>query len=335
MSSEKTTRAAHQPGLEEAAAPCLRVSVIVPVYNSSGTLEQLVERLHAELATRYDFEIVLVNDASPDDSGEICRRLATAHSWVRFVDLARNFGEHNAVMAGLSYCRGDCAVIVDDDFQNPPAEVAKLVEKLREGYDVVFSRYEKKQHSAFRNLGSRFNNAVASVMLKKEWGLYLSSFKAISRFMIDEITRYEGPYPYVDGLILRSTANYTTQLVEHSPRQQGRSNYTLMKLTRLWLDMLTNFSILPLRIASLLGILFAFVGLVLTVFVMAERLQDPELVPGWASTAVLILVVSGVQLFALGMIGEYLGRLFLQGNGSPMFVARRTMNCEDDDRKPS
>jgi undecaprenyl-phosphate 4-deoxy-4-formamido-L-arabinose transferase len=306
-----------------------RVSVVVPVFNSAGTLTALVERLEAALASRYDLEVVLVNDGSADASGQVCRALAERFAWVRFVDLARNFGEHNAVMAGLSYATGDCAVVIDDDFQNPPGEVAKLVEKLREGHDVVFARYERKHHSGLRNLGSRINNAAASLLLHKDWSLYLASFKAISRFVIDEITRYDGPYPYVDGLILRVTRRYATELVEHRPRSEGRSNYTVSRLLALWLNMFTNFSILPLRIASFAGLGFAMVGGVLAVVFALERLANPDLPAGWASIAVILLVVSGVQLFALGVIGEYVGRLFLKDNGSPMFVARETVNCDE------
>jgi undecaprenyl-phosphate 4-deoxy-4-formamido-L-arabinose transferase len=308
----------------------MRVSVVVPVFNSEATLAPLVERLRGALAQRYDLEIVLVNDGSVDRSGEVCRELASRHRFVRFVDLSRNFGEHNAVMAGLRYASGDCAVIIDDDFQNPPEEVAALVEKLAQGYDVVYSRYETKQHSPFRNLGSFVNNAAATVLLKKDRDLYLSSFKAINRFAIDEITRYEGPYPYVDGLLLRVTRNIATQTVRHDPRAHGRSNYTTVRLLRLWLNMFTNFSILPLRVASIAGLFFSLSGLALAVLFALERLANPDLPAGWASLVVTLLVVSGVQLFALGMIGEYLGRLFLKDNGSPMFVARETINCEEE-----
>ncbi len=305
-----------------------RVSVVIPVYNGANTIGSLVRRLGEELATRCDLEVVLVNDGSPDTSADVCRSLAESHGWVRFVNLARNFGEHNAVMAGLRYCSGDCAVIVDDDFQNPPSEVALLVTKLREGYDVVFSRYDVKHHHPLRNLGSRFNNAVASVLLGKDRSLYLSSFKAIDRFLIDEILKYSGPYPYIDGLVLRATSRYGTQLVEHQPRRDGESNYTATKLVHLWLNMFTNFSVLPLRLASLLGLAVAILGGVGALVFVIEYIRNPDLPAGWASLAVLLMVLAGVQLFALGMIGKYLGRLFLMHNETPMYVARETVNCE-------
>ena len=321
------------PAALASADRSLRVSIVIPVYNGAKSIKPLVERLHEELKAHYELEVVLVNDYSPDNSAEVCAALAEQHGWVRFIHLARNFGEHNAVMAGLNYCTGDCAVIMDDDFQNPPTEVVKMVDKLQEGHDVAYSYYETKRHSLFRNLGSWFNNAVASVMIKKPWGLYLSSFKAINRFAIDEVIKYEGPYPYIDGLILRSTRNYGTQLVQHDPRHEGRSSYTLRKLMRLWLNMFTNFSILPLRVASIVGFVFAVIGAVLAVVFLIEKLANPDLPAGWASTIVIILIISGVQLFALGMIGEYLGRLFLQDNGSPQFVVRDTKNCGKRDKR--
>ncbi len=306
-----------------------KVSIVVPVYNGAASIGRLVGVLLEELVPRYALEIVLVNDCSPDDSARVCRELAEQHpQTVRFVNLARNFGEHNAVMAGLTHCTGDCAVIMDDDFQNPPSEVTLLVDKLDEGYDVAYSRYETKRHSWFRNLGSSFNNLVASWMIKKPRDLYLSSFKAINRFAIDETIRYRGPFPYIDGLLLRTTRNIGTVLVKHVAREEGKSNYTLRKLIRLWLNMFTNFSILPLRVASLVGFAFAAGGMAIAVYFAIERLNNPQLPLGWASTVCIILIVSGVQLSVLGMIGEYLGRLFLKDNGSPQFVVRETVNCE-------
>ncbi len=306
-----------------------RLSVIIPVYNGAGTIGPLVEKLSEHLADRYDLEVVLVNDASPsDDSAAVCRSLARGRPWVKFIDLARNFGEHNAVMAGLNYCTGDSAVIMDDDFQNPPSEVVKLIERLDEGFDVVFSRYETKKHHFLRNLGSRFHNAVANVLLSKNTDLYLSSFKALNRFAIDEIIRYTGPYPYIDGLLLRTTNHYASVQVEHAERQQGQSGYTARKLIRLWLSMFTNFSVLPLRIASFMGFVFAGLGFVAAILFAVEKLRNPALPAGWASTIIILLIVSGIQLCALGMIGEYLGRLFLKVSRTPQFVARETVNVE-------
>ena len=299
-----------------------RVSIVIPVYRGEKTVGPLVHRLIDTLSAAYDLEIVLVNDGSPDGSAAVCRRLADQLEPVRFVSLARNFGEHNAVMAGLNCSTGDCAVIVDDDFQNPPEEVGKLVAELRRGHDVVFSYYEKKRHSWLRNLGSRFHNAVASLLLGTPRDLYLSSFKAINRFAIDEVVKYKGPYPYVDGLLLRFTRNYSRVLVRHDPRSEGESNYTLRKLVSLWLSMFTNFSVLPLRLASAAGFAFAIIGLVCALVFTIQKFVDPTMPVGWASLIVSLFTIGGTQLFALGMIGEYLGRLYLAENGHPQFVIR-------------
>ncbi len=309
------------------------LSVVIPVYRGADTIGPLVAKLIEHLGETYRLEIVLVNDGSPDHSAEVCGRLARSHAEIRFVNLSRNFSEHNAVMAGLNHAQGESVVIMDDDFQNPPSEVIKLVEELRRGYDVVYSYYEKKQHATWRNWGSQFNNLVASVMLDKPRDLYLSSFKALNRFTVEQITKYDGPYPYIDGLILQVTRSISRVLVEHDPRHTGKSGYTLRKLISLWLNMFTNFSVLPLRFASAVGFVFAFLGLVMGLFCLIERIQDPDQPVGWASLMVTVLVIGGVQLFALGMIGEYLGRLFLKQNGRPQFVVRERVNCRSHEEQ--
>ncbi len=303
-----------------------RVSIVIPVYRGAKTVGRLVGALVAGLAESYDLEIVLVNDGSPDNSAAVCRQLAAEVRAVKFVNLSRNFGEHNAVMAGLNHATGECAVIMDDDFQNPPEEVSKLVEELRQGYDVVFSYYETKQHHWLRNVASRLNNLAASVLLHKPGDVYLSSFKAINRFTIDEIVKYQGPYPYLDGLILRVTRNFSRVLVRHDRRCEGRSGYTLTKLASLWLNMFTNFSVLPLRMATAAGFAFSILGLGMAAAFAVEKLRNPELPVGWASLICSVFVIGGVQLFALGMIGEYLGRLFLKLGGQPQYVVREVVS---------
>lgn len=305
-----------------------KISIVIPVYRGARTVGPLVDRIEQELLGRRELEIVLVNDGSPDDSAAVCRSLAATRPHLRFVNLARNFSEHNAVMAGLNHASGAAIVIMDDDFQNPPSEVLKLVAKIDEGFDVVWSRYDRKAHSWWRNVGSAFNDRVATLMLGKPRDLYLSSFKAMSSFTKDEVVRYTGPFPYIDGLILRVTRNFTTVLCEHNAREEGKSGYTLRKLVSLWLNMFTNFSILPLRIASLAGLVVALVGAVFAVVFLVDRFTNPQVAPGWTSLIVTLLLVSGIQLFALGMIGEYLGRLFLKDNGRPQFVVRERIHCE-------
>jgi polyisoprenyl-phosphate glycosyltransferase len=303
-----------------------KLSIVVPVYRGADTITELVEKLGEELRPHYELEIVLVDDKSPDNSAEVMRGLAERFPWVVCVYLSRNFGEHNAVLAGLHHATGDAVVTMDDDLQNPPHEVKRLVDELANGYDVVYSRYERKQHHAFRNFGSWLNDRVANVMLGKPKGLYLCSFRAMNRFVVDQLCRFDGPFPYVDGLILRATRSIGVLTVEHLPRAVGRSGYTLTKLVRLWANMFTSFSILPLRITSLFGLLVAIVGVLLAISFAVERFMRPGLPLGWASVMVTVLVLSGVQLFCLGLLGEYLGRMYLKIGGQPPFVVRSTQN---------
>ncbi|MFC7435032.1 glycosyltransferase family 2 protein [Hydrogenophaga bisanensis] len=300
------------------------VSIVIPVYNGASTIGRLVDTLHEQLSHLYELDVVLVNDASPrDNSAEVCEALARQHTWITFLDLSRNYGEHNAVMAGLNHCRGDVAVIIDDDFQNPPSEVIKLINEIEKGYDVVFSRYEKKQHHFLRNLGSRFNNLVASWLINKPSDLYLSSFKIINRFVIDQVTSYQGPYPYLDGLILRVTRRYSQVTLQHLPRAEGESNYTLRKLVSLWMNMAFNFSIMPLRLIGMVGLFMAALSALGALYVVVEKVRNPALPIGWASIEISLLVLASLFLVTLGFVGEYVGRVFMMVNRLPQFTVRR------------
>jgi undecaprenyl-phosphate 4-deoxy-4-formamido-L-arabinose transferase len=305
------------------------LSIIVPVYNGEGTITALVNNCLDELLPKHSsMEIVLVNDGSSDNSHSAILKLLSsdAGKYIRYAQLSKNFGEHNAVMCGLNLCRGDVAIIIDDDFQNPPQEISKIVTKLKEGFDVVYSYYEKKQHSWFRNLGSKFHNKIATILLNKPSDLYLSSFKGVNRFVIDAIKDYNGPYPYVDGLILRCTRSIGVQLCDHQARTNGESNYTIRKLISLWLNMFTSFSVVPLRVASYLGIFMASTGFCLALWFIFSWYIDigiPNNIPkGWASLIVSVTTFSGIQLLVLGVIGEYVGRMFLTQNRQPQFVVR-------------
>ena len=304
--------------------PRAQLSFVIPVYNGSPTIGTVVEQL-LEGYRDLDIEIVLVNDGSPDDSERVCRELHRAHpETVTFVHLARNFGEHNAVLAGLRHSTGDYVAILDDDGQNPPEEVRRMYDEIRAtGQDVVFGRYRVKHHSWLRNVGSRFNDRMANVMLKKPRGLYLSSFKVMNRFLVEEITRYTGAFPYIDGLILRTTSSLGQIDVEHCSRQDTRSNYTLKKLTLLWLNMFLNCSITPLRLSAVLGTCASLGSLVLMVAVVIDKLYiNPNLAVGIPTLLIVVIFFAGVQLLILGTIGEYVGRLFLDQSKNPQFVAR-------------
>jgi glycosyltransferase involved in cell wall biosynthesis len=308
------------------------VSIVIPVYNAEETISKLVEELVTELGKEYTLEIVLVNDRSGDTSEEVCIALFKKYpSIIRFFSLAKNVGEHNAVMAGLNNISGDYAVIMDDDFQNPIQEVRRLIEYtgLTE-YDVVYTYYEKKEHSLFRNLGSLFNDRVANIMLGKPKDLYLSSFKIIKRTLVDEIIKYDLPFPYIDGLILRSTENIGKFKVKHDARKTGKSGYTLSKLVSLWLNMFINFSILPLRLATFMGFIFAGLGFLLGILAIVERLVNPNLPQGYTFLFVFIALISGVQLISVGILGEYIGRFFLSHNKQPQYSIKKAFRDHTD-----
>jgi undecaprenyl-phosphate 4-deoxy-4-formamido-L-arabinose transferase len=301
----------------------ITLSIIIPVYNGASSIERLVREL-AALKVDGGVELVLVNDCSPDNSWEIIQRLMKeAPMPIVAVDLARNFGEHNAVMAGYAASHGKYIINIDDDFQNPPSEVVKLLEYAQANpqFDVIYTKYARKRHNFFRNLGSRFNDRMASFLLDKPKGLYLSSFRCVNRFLCDGITEYVGPYPYIDGIILERTQRIGTLQVLHAPRVEGRSSYTLRKLIRLWLFMFVNFSVMPLRISSIMGFVFSGTGFILAIYVVIESFirDNPQ---GWPSIAAGVLVFSGIQLLMLGLVGEYLGRLYLMQKGKPQYVVR-------------
>lgn len=308
------------------------VSIVIPVYNAEETIANLVEELITELSIEYDLEVVLVNDRSQDSSEKVCIGLFTKYpAIIKFFSLAKNVGEHNAVMAGLNNITGDYVVIMDDDFQNPIQEVRRLVEfTTQTEYDVVYTYYEKKEHSLFRNLGSQFNDRVANIMLGKPKDLYLSSFKIIKKTLVDEIIKYDLPYPYIDGLVLRSTENIGRFKVKHDARKTGKSGYTFSKLVSLWLNMFINFSILPLRLATILGFVFAGIGFILGISAVIERLLNPDLPQGYTFLFVFIAMISGVQLISIGILGEYIGRFFLSHNKQPQYIIRNAYRDHAD-----
>ena len=305
--------------------PCeTKISIVIPVFNGAQTISGVVEEILQSLKS-YRLEVILVNDGSKDNSHHVCVNIFERHGdIVSYLYLARNFGEHNAVMAGLNIATGDYVIIMDDDFQNPPEEVKKLIEKtITGGFDVVYGYYEKKRHSWMRNLGSRFNNFVANFLLDKPKSLYLSSFKCMNRFIVQQVIKYQGPFPYVDGLILRSTQNIGKALVRHADRKEGKSGYTMKKLIGLWLNMFINFSIYPLRVSIFLGTLFLFLAMAGSVWIIVEKILNPSIPRGITSVLVIIFIFAGIQLLILGLIGEYLGKLFLMNNRTPQYAVRQ------------
>ena len=306
------------------------LSIVVPVYRGAATVGRLVDALSG-LDPIGGIELVLVNDGSPDNSHEVCRALlATTCVPLVYIEHARNYGEHNAVMTGLRHASGDFIITMDDDLQNPPEEVLKLYNHARNGdWDVVYTRFAVKQHAGWRNLGSRFANAVADRLLDKPKGIYLSSFRCMSAMVVLAVTRYSGPYPYVDGLIMQVTQRIDSIEVRHLPRQEGRSNYTLVRLIRLWLNLATSFSLAPLRLAVYAGLTMSVLGMIGAIATVSEALLMHNTPSGWASTMVVLLLVSGVQSMILGVLGEYVGRTFLSANGKPQGTVRSVLRSSD------
>lgn len=302
--------------------PAVGVSICVPVYFAERTIVALTQAIIRQLEGE-SFEIILVDDGSKDASPALCERLAREDPRIRFVGLRKNAGEHNAVMCALNHASGEVAITMDCDFQHPPEVLPLLLARIREGYDLVYTRPSTLPQNWFRVLGSRFANRVATFLLDKPRDLYLSSFRAMHGEVVREIIRYRGPFPYVDGLLLRVTDSIGVVDVAFQQREVGRSNYTLRKLTSLWLNMFLNFSIKPLRLFTSLGIGMALLGFVGAMAAMGEKILFPGTPMGWASVYVALLLFSGVQLIFIGLLGEYLGKMYLDHSGKPQWVIRR------------
>ncbi|MBD0296038.1 MAG: glycosyltransferase family 2 protein [Bacteroidota bacterium] len=306
----------------------MKLSIVIPVYNSEVTIEPLVNSLLYVLE-QYDLEIILVNDASKDRSEAICENIARSNSRVKFISLRRNSGEHNAVICGLNYCTGKYVAIIDDDFQNPPSEIIALLNKAKKyNYDVVYANYKNKQHSFFRNLCSSINNICATHLINKPPGLYLSSFKVISKEIIDDIISYKGPFPYIDALILRCTSNIGSQTVMHHNRIHGKSNYTLKKLLSLYLNIVINFSYRPLRIVTIFGLIISLFSFIMSLNVLYEKFFLRNLTPGWTFISILLLFSIGATFVVIGLMGEYLGKILMAVNNSPQYTIKKKMNID-------
>lgn len=309
----------------------LALSFVIPLYNSAKTIQALVSDIDG-LSVEGGHEIVLVNDGSRDNTAEICRQLVNSTSVpVTYVEHARNYGEHNAVLTGWRHARGAHVVNLDDDGQNPPAEAVRLWHHATTtGLDVVFGHYEVKQHSFWRNLGSRLTNKMTDWALDKPAGFYLSSFRCVTGFVARQVSVYTGPYPYLDGLLLQVTQRIGSITVRHEARTAGTSGYTFRRLIRLWLSAWLNFSVLPLRIATLVGLLSAVVGLAAFAVVVALWFEHRGPQYGWGWVMATVLIFSGTQLVMLGLIGEYLGRMFLSVNQRPQSVVREVVSSEGE-----
>ena len=318
------------------------LSFVIPCYRSALTIGTVVKELTETVAARaeeYNHEIVLVNDGSPDNTAQVIRGLCRDYPSIVFVDLSRNFGQHSALMAGFHHVKGDIVICLDDDGQTPASECFKLIDKVVEGYDLVFAEYPKRRQSWFRNLGSRFNTFCNHFFYNQPKELTANSYYACRRFVIDSALQYPNPFPYVTGLLFQSVSRYCNVSVTHRERLEGKSGYNLKKLFALWFNGVTAFSIKPLRLANYVGWLTAFIGFAFAIITVIRKMFHPEMQAGWASTIAIMLLLGGVVIALMGIIGEYIGRIYLSINRYPQFVVRsitqgeETVGCRADIRE--
>lgn len=311
------------------------ISFVIPCYRSQATLPSVIREIQETMEglRQYTYEVVLVNDCSPDNIFETIRELCRENANMTGINLAKNFGQHSALMAGFHQVKGDIIVCLDDDGQTPADEVGKLLEGIEKGADVVYAKYAHKHHSGFRNWGSHVNELMTRIMLGKPKDLYVSSYFAARRFVVDEMIKYEYPYPYVIGLVLRTTKNIVNVEVNHRDRMEGTSGYTLGKLLGLWFNGFTAFSVKPLRIATVTGAGCAFLGFAYGIYTIIKKIfiNPPGLVTGFSALMSVLVFMGGMLMLMLGLVGEYMGRMYISMNRSPQYVVREIVNCETEE----
>ena len=308
------------------------VSFVIPCYRSERTIEDVINEIEGamDMLVLYSYEIILVNDASPDNTWEKICELAKEHDEIRGFNLAKNFGQHAAIMAGLNASKGDIVVCLDDDGQTPADEVGKLLYQIEKGADVAYARYASKKHNLFRNFGTAMNEWMAHVMLGKPKDLRVSSYFAVRRFVVDEMIKYQSSYPYVIGLVLRTTKNIVNVDVTHRAREVGESGYTFTKLMGLWINGFTAFSIKPLRIGTMMGGIFAAIGFLYGIYTVIKKMMYPDLpAVGFSALMSAIVFMCGMLMLMVGLAGEYIGRIYISQNNNPQYVIRDEVSHEE------
>ena len=311
-----------------------KISFVIPCYNSSKTISKVIDEISNTFEDS-DYEIILVNDGSKDNTWSVISQITKSNKNIKAINFSKNFGQHAALIAGYRNVNGELVISLDDDGQTPVNETIKLIEEIEKGYDVVYASYTEKKHSIFRNIGSFFNQKMCEWLIHKPKGITINSFFVARKYIIDEVVKYENPYTYIPGLVLRCTDNISSVEVVHRDRKVGKSGYTLRKLIALWISGFTAFSIKPLRIVSVLGMMVASVGLIYFIYTIIHKILNPKTAMGWTSTISIILIIGGMVLFVLGMIGEYLGRVYMSINKEPQYVIknRTTSNSKEDNRE--
>lgn len=305
------------------------ISFVIPCYGSEGSVALVIDEIRQTVAQRegWDWEVIAVNDCSPDQVLTVLRQEAAKDPRVRVLDLAKNGGRHNALMAGCHFTQGDYVVFIDDDLQCPTDQLWNLLAPLESGnFDVSIAKYPRKTQSAFKNFGSKVNDAVSNWILGKDKELRFSNFSAMKRFVRDEIIRYTNPYPYLSGLMLRTTSRVINVEMEERERTIGVGHYTFRKSFALWMNNLTAFSVKPLRLATACGVLCAVAGVLMALYTVIYKLLVPQVAAGYSSIMAVLLFVGGMIMFMLGLIGEYVGRIYISLNNSPQFVIREAIN---------
>ncbi len=306
------------------------VSFVIPCYNSGKTIRIVVAEILAAINKLRSYEIILVNDGSKDNTLQVIRDLCENYSGVvKGIHLTRNFGQESAIMAGFNHCKGAIVVCLDDDGQSPVDQVEKMLEKIDEGYDLVYADYYEKKETPFRLVGSKLNEIMMINLLNKPKEIAVNSFFACSRVVADEVIKYKGAYPYLPGLTLRSTKNIANIKVEHRERSEGKSGYTIKKLISLWINGFTSFSVKPLRAATFIGAFFAVVGFVFMLVAIIRKISGGNVQLGWTSLISLITFFDGIILVILGLVGEYVGRLYLCINETPQYVIKETIGMDE------
>lgn len=309
----------------------MKISFVIPCYQSENTIKIVVDEINSVSKENgiKDYEIILVNDNSPDNVWGIIQQMAKENSKITGISFAKNFGQHSALLAGYAQCKGDYIVSLDDDGQIPLEALPSLINKLEEGYDVVYAYYKEIQRNSFRKFGTWMAHKMGEIMLGQPKNLKGSSFYVARKFVIDEIIKYNHPYPYLGGLVLRTTRNITSVPTEHRKRLEGKSGYSIKKLLALWINGFTAFSAKPLEIGTYIGGLTACIGLLYAVITIIRKILGAEVLMGWSSTISVILIIGGMILIMLGLIGEYIGRIYICLNNAPQYVIREIAKYEE------
>lgn len=315
----------------------MKISFVIPCYRSEKTIEIVIDEIRQRMSEMRakgredDYDIVLVNDCSPDNVWSVIKRLSEENDDITGICLAKNFGQHAALMAGYAHATGDYVVSLDDDGQTPLDSLGELIYKLEEGYDVVYAYYKEIKQNIFRVMGSYVAKYMGQICLNPPKDLKASSFFVARKFVIDEMLKYTNAYPYLFGLVLRTTRNISCVETQHRSRLVGTSGYSFRSLLSLWLNGFTAFSVKPLELSAFIGVLLSIVGFLYTIFIVIRRILHPEIQAGWSSIIAIQLITSGVVMIMLGLIGEYIGRIYISINNSPQYVIKEVIGDKEQE----